>query len=355
MLFTSNERERYSRQILLPEFGERGQKSLKTARAMIIGAGGLGSPAALYLAAMGIGTLGIVDDDYVAISNLQRQILYRESDVGRRKTSVARERLSEINSSVTIQPVEARLRRENALDILRGFDLVLDGSDNFSTRYLVNDVCLVHDIPLISASILQFEGQLSVFCAPDGPCYRCLFPNASGSGNVLSCAEAGVIGALAGVMGTMMAMEAVKVIAKIGEPLVGRLMLYNALEGNFRSVRVKRDPACIMCSRPIDKRRLPESYETDTCLDAAWEMSWQEFERISMPLVDVREEQEFYEQPSRGKLIPLGLLLDRLDELPNEKFGIVCASGVRSLEAASLLRSKGFDAVSIRGGMNAVC
>jgi len=354
MPFTPKERERYSRQMLLPEFGEHGQERLKAARILIVGAGGLGSPAALYLAAMGVGSIGIIDDDYVAASNLHRQILYREADIGRQKAALAGERLSEINGSANIQIYTERLNDENVLDVLRDFNLVLDGSDNFATRYLVNDACLVLGIPLISASILRFEGQLSVLCAEDGPCYRCLFPEPPSAAQAPSCAEAGVIGALAGVMATMMAMEAVKLIAKIGESFAGRLLLYDALAGNFRTIRVERDSNCSACSVPHGRRKLAESYEMDTCLIDVPEISWKDYGRTPMPLIDVREEWEFYGQPSKGKLIPMGSLAERIAELPHEKFGIVCASGIRSLEAASMLRQKGFDAVSIRGGMNAI-
>ncbi|MFI5202534.1 MAG: ThiF family adenylyltransferase, partial [Candidatus Kapaibacterium sp.] len=282
------------------------------------------------------------------------QILYGDSDIGKRKATIGAERLSEFNSHVSIRPFEVWLTRENALEIVRDFDLVLDGSDNFATRYLVNDACLVLGIPLVSASILKFEGQLSVLCVHEGPCYRCLFPEPPSAVQAPSCAEAGVMGALAGVMGTMMAMETVKIIAKIGEPLAGRLLLYDALAVNFRTIRVERDPNCHACSVPFGKRKLAESYEMDICLSDAPEISWKDFGRTPMPLIDVREEWEFYGQPSKGKLIPMGSLAERIEELPNGKFGIVCASGIRSLEAASMLRQKGFDAVSIRGGMNAI-
>ncbi len=354
MPLSPNERERYSRQMRLPEFGERGQERLKAARVLIVGAGGLGSPAALYLAAMGVGTLGIIDDDYVMISNLHRQILYGDSDIGKGKALLVAGKLSEFNSHVAIRPFDVRLTRENARDLLQGFDVILDGSDNFATRYLVNDACLVLGIPLVSASILRLEGQVSVFCVQDAPCYRCLFPEPTSAAHAPSCAEAGVMGALAGVMGTMMAMEAIKIIAKVGKPVAGRLLLYDALAGNFRTIRVERDPNCHVCNVPRGKRKLAESYEMDTCLSDVPEISWKDFGRTPMPLIDVREEWEFYGQPSKGKLIPLGSLLARIAELPREKFGIVCASGIRSLQAVSLLREKGFDAVSIRGGMNAI-
>ncbi len=354
MPLSPEERKRYSRQILLPEFGEQGQERLNAARLLLVGAGGLGSPAALYLAAMGIGTIGIIDDDRVAISNLQRQILFGERDAGSPKAPLAAERLRGINSATTVPTFAERLTRDNALRIMQEFDLVLDGSDNFATRYLVNDACLVLGVPLISASILRFEGQLAVLCSQGGACYRCLFPEPPDPMLAPSCAEAGVIGALAGVMGTMMAMEAVKIIAGIGQPLVNQLLIYDALEGTFRTVRVERDPNCASCSVPRENRRLADSYEIEACMTDALEMTWQEFEKRGIPLIDIREEWEFSQLPSNGTLIPLSSLMARLEELPEGTFGIVCASGSRSLMAASVLRSKGITGISIRGGLNAL-
>jgi molybdopterin/thiamine biosynthesis adenylyltransferase/rhodanese-related sulfurtransferase len=347
-----DELQRYSRQILLPEFGIGGQERLKNARVLIVGAGGLGSPAALYLAAMGVGTIGIIDDDTVVISNLHRQILYRDSDVGQSKATLAESRLSEINPSTTIRSFDKRLTPENVIKILKAFDFVLDGTDNFSTRYLVNDACLVLGIPLISASILKFEGQLTVLCANNGPCYRCLFPEPPNAADAPSCAEAGVMGALAGVMGTMMAMEAIKIIAGIGEPLSGRIMIYDALNANVRTFNVNRDSACLACSISYSERKLFDSYEFDDCKDNADEISWETFAKRPMPLIDVREEWEFLAAPSSGKLIPLGSLLDHIEALPNEEFAIVCASGIRSLKAIISLREHGIKAKSIRGGMS---
>ncbi len=353
MPLTPEERERYSRQMILPEFGELGQERMKAARILIVGAGGLGSPAALYLTAMGVGTLGLVDDDRVAVSNLHRQILYGDADAGKLKAPLAMERLSEMNSGIVLQAFDERLTRENVLDVLRDFDLVLDGSDNFATRYLVNDACLVLGIPLVSASIFKFEGQLTALCTDGGPCYRCLFPEYPDPASVPSCAEAGVIGALAGVMGTMMAMEAVKLIAAMGQPLVHRLFIYDALAGTVKTMHIERDPKCPMCSIPVSERKLSDSYEDQSCSSNALEITWQDYARTPMPLIDVREEWEFYGRPSKGKLIPMGSLMARIRELPREPFGIVCASGSRSLTAAAMLRSRGFSAVSIRGGVNA--
>jgi molybdopterin/thiamine biosynthesis adenylyltransferase/rhodanese-related sulfurtransferase len=345
------ELQRYSRQILLPKFGQVGQEQLKNARVLLIGAGGLGSPAALYLAAMGIGTIGIIDDDKVAVSNLHRQILYREIDVGKPKAALAAARLSELNSHVTILSYDIRLTSENAIDVLSGFDLVLDGSDNFSTRYLVNDACLVLGITLISASILRFEGQLTILCTNDSPCYRCLFPDPPNATDAPSCAEAGVIGALAGVMGMIMAMEAVKHLAKIGTPLIGRLLIYDALGANVRTLHVDRDPTCPACSILRSERKLFDSYTFSDCEDNADEITWEEFFAHPMPLIDVREEWEFQASPSTGMLVSLGSLLDRIEELPNEEFAIVCASGIRSLRAVSSLLEHGIKAKSIRGGL----
>ncbi len=301
---------------------------------------------------MGVGTIGIIDDDTVAASNLHRQILYCESDVGQTKVILAELRLSEINPRSSIIAFNQRLTPENAIEILSGFDLVLDGTDNFATRYLVNDACLMLGIPLISASILRFEGQLTVLCTHDGPCYRCLFPEPANAADAPSCAEAGVIGALAGVMGTMLAMEAVKLIAKIGEPLVGRLMLYDALNASVRTFRVNSDPKCLACSIPQSERKLFDSYQFDVCNDNADEITWEEFLHRPMPLIDVREEWEFRASPSLGKHIPLGSLLDRIQELPKDEFAIVCASGIRSLRAVTSLRDRGIKAKSIRGGMS---
>jgi len=327
-----------------------GQERLRSARVLIVGAGGLGAPASLYLAAMGVGTIGIIDDDRVAPSNLPRQILFRDKDISRPKAEVAKERLSEVSPNTAIVTFNERLTPPNALERLRGFDLVLDGTDNFSTRYLINDACLVLGVPLLSASILKFEGQLAVLCTKSGPCYRCLFPEMPEPGTVPSCAEAGVIGALAGVMGTMMAMEAVKIVTKVGVPLSG-MLIYDALSGNFRRMALERDPQCAGCAVPFGERKLRESYDAAPCGANELEISWQEWQRRSLPLVDVREAWEFSERPSPGVLIPLGSLFERMQELPREPFGVVCASGSRSLTAAALLKSKGFAAVSIRGGI----
>jgi len=352
MPLSPEEHERYSRQILLPEFGEVGQERLKAARVLIIGAGGLGSPAALYLAAAGIGTIGIVDYDRVSLSNLHRQVLYTTEDVGKSKWQTASSRVREINPNICVKTFNTYIDGECVLDIISDFDIVLDGSDNFATRYLVNDACLMFGVPLISASILRFEGQLSVFSVEGAPCYRCIFPDQPTSEEVPSCAEAGVIGVLPGVMGTLSAMEAVKVLAKIGEPLIGKLLLYNALDASFRTIAIEQDASCAICSLPTTERRL--AAECDRLCELPLEISWEDYLHSSMPLVDVREELEFANVPSQGKLIPLGSFLDRIHELPQGPFAVVCSMGVRSLNAVKLLRDRGRTNVwSIRGGMNA--
>src|SRR5512144_1368464 len=238
---------RYSRHLIIPEVGVEGQKRLKAARVLMVGAGGLGSPIALYLAAAGVGTLGLVEFDVVDETNLQRQILHGTKDVGRRKLDSARDRIHDVNPHVEVIGHDARLTSENALDIIRGYDLVVDGTDNFATRYLVNDACVLLGKPNVYGSIFRFEGQSTIFCTDPGPCYRCLYPEPPPPGLVPSCAEGGVLGILPGLIGTVQATEAVKLIAGIGEPLVGRLLLVDALAMQFRTVKLRKDPRCPAC------------------------------------------------------------------------------------------------------------
>ena len=247
-LLSDDQRQRYSRHTIIPEVGEQGQLKLLDAKVLLIGAGGLGSPAAMYLAAAGVGTLGIVDFDVVDMSNLQRQILHHLDDVGRPKVETAAEAVAALNADVKVVPHRLLLRSDNALEVLRDYDVVINGSDNFPTRYLVNDACALLGKPLVDGSIFRFEGQLSVFDpASGGPCYRCLYPDPPPPGEVPSCAEGGVLGVLPGIIGSLQASEAVKLILGIGEPLIGRLLLFDALEGRFRQVRVAKDPACPLC------------------------------------------------------------------------------------------------------------
>ena len=248
---TTRERQRYSRHLLLPEIGEAGQQRLKRARVLCVGAGGLGSPAALYLAAAGVGTLGLIDFDVVDFSNLQRQIIHGTADVGRSKLASARARIAALNPEVQVETFEARFSQANAQQLVEGFDVILDGTDNFPARYLVNDACVLFGRPNAWGSIFRFEGQASVFAAPGGPCYRCLHPEPPPDGLVPSCAEAGVLGVLPGVIGTIQATEALKLILGIGEPLIGRFLVYDALKMRFRDLKLRKDPDCPICgTRP---------------------------------------------------------------------------------------------------------
>ncbi len=249
MDFTDDQIERYARHIILKEIGGAGQQRLLEAKVLVVGAGGLGSPLLMYLAAAGVGTLGIVDDDTVSLSNLQRQILHRTADIGRAKTTSAADSIAALNPDVKVIVHEERLNPENAIRLISAYDLVADGSDNFETRFLVNDACYLAKVPLVSAAIGQFEGQLSTYRAFEGenPCYRCVFPERPPAGTVPSCAEAGVIGALAGVMGSMQAVEVIKEITRAGQSMTGRLTIYDALDARFRTLKLKRDPHCALC------------------------------------------------------------------------------------------------------------
>ncbi len=265
---SNDQRARYSRHILLPEVGEEGQARLLESRVLLIGAGGLGSPAALYLAAAGVGTLGIVDFDVVDATNLQRQILHNLDRVGQLKVESARETLGALNPDVKIEPYASRLSADNVLDVMGDYDVVVDGADNFPTRYLVNDASLHLRVPVVHGSIFRFEGQVSVFSPYEGPCYRCLFPEPPPPELAPSCAEAGVLGVLPGIIGSLEAMEAIKLLLGIGEPLVGRLLTYDALEEEFRTLKLRRDPNCPACG---DEDRLPQLVEYDElCIPAGW-------------------------------------------------------------------------------------
>ncbi len=245
--FSEEEIKRYSRHIILKEVGGKGQKKLRKARVLIVGAGGLGSPAAYYLAAAGVGTLGIVDSDVVEISNLQRQILYRTGDINKQKTDAAADRIRELNPGVDVTKHPLRLSRDNVERIVRDYDVVIDGVDNFAARYLLHDACFFGNKPLVEAGVLQFLGQMMTIVPREGPCYRCVFPKPPPPGAVPSCQEAGILGAVAGVLGIMQATEAVKLILGIGKPLVGRIMIYEALSGSFREVKLGRNPKCPLC------------------------------------------------------------------------------------------------------------
>jgi len=352
---------RYSRHLLLPEVGLEGQRRLRAARVLLIGAGGLGSPAALYLAAAGVGTLGLVDFDRVDLTNLQRQILHGTSAVGRPKLDSAAERIGDLNPGVSVRGHPVRLSRDNALAIIGEYDIVVDGSDNFPTRYLVNDACVMLHRPYVYGSIFRFEGQASVFATDRNPCYRCLYPEPPPPGMVPTCAEGGVLGVLPGVIGSIQALEAIKLILGAGESLAGRLLLFDALQLRFRELRLKRDPACPVCGDSPTIHELID-YEAFCGLgpaegDAEVSATQLRAERAAerpMTLVDVREPHEWAVRRIDGAtLIPLGELPGRLGEL-DTRLPVVayCQRGTRSRRAADILRAAGFaDVRSLTGGI----
>jgi adenylyltransferase/sulfurtransferase len=367
---SAEELRRYARHVILPEVGLDGQRALKASRVLAVGAGGLGSPLALYLAAAGVGTLGLVDFDVVDESNLHRQILFGAADVGRSKLEAAARRLREVNPHVEIVPFEERLTSANALDVLRGFDVIADGTDNFPTRYLVNDACVMLGKPNAYASIFRFEGQASVFWAERGPCYRCLYPEPPPPGMVPSCAEGGVLGVLPGLLGTIQAVETIKLLLGIGDTLVGRLMLVDALGMRFRELRVRKDPACAVCGpRPtvtalIDYEDFcgvrEEPVVTSPAMHGVPEITVEELkakrdrgERVT--LVDVREPDEWAvaDLPDSVK-IPLRTLPQSLDKLaPDDEIVVYCRSGARSANAVQFLAGRGYShAKNLVGGIN---
>jgi molybdopterin/thiamine biosynthesis adenylyltransferase/rhodanese-related sulfurtransferase len=361
-----DELSRYSRHLIIPEVGMEGQLKLKSGKALVIGAGGLGSPLALYLAAAGVGTVGIVDFDTVELTNLQRQILHSTETLGRSKSDSARERLTALNPDVAVETYNMRLTSDNALDILRAYDVVVDGTDNFPTRYLVNDACVLLGKPNVYGSIFRFEGQASVFAVPGGPCYRCLYPEPPPPGTVPSCAEGGVLGVLPGVIGVIQATEVVKLLLGIGEPLVGRLLLYDALRMDFREFKVSQDPACPICGPNRTIHELID-YEgfcgvaplPDTALPDGREIAPLQLKELldrNLPifLLDVREPHEWQIcRISGATLIPLGQLPSRTDELnAGKEIVVYCRSGERSGRAVEYLKKKGFPRVrNLRGGI----
>ena len=365
---SSDEVRRYSRHLILPEVGMDGQRALKAAKVLCIGAGGLGSPAAMYLAAAGVGTLGIVDFDVVDTSNLQRQLLHGTPDVGRSKLASARDRLQSLNPNVQVETYETALSSENALQLFEPYDIILDGTDNFPTRYLVNDACVLLGKPNAYGSIFRFEGQASVFATTDGPCYRCLYPEPPPPGLVPSCAEGGVLGVLPGIIGTIQATEAIKLIIGKGEPLIGRFLIYDALRMRFRELKLRKDPDCPVCgihptvTALIDYEqfcgvtRAAEDAVSETITD---EMQPRELkERLDrgepIVIVDVREPQEYQINRIEGsRLIPLGELPQRYEELDqNAAIVMQCKSGARSAKATGFLRSIGFKNVrNLAGGI----
>ncbi len=365
---SNEEIRRYSRHLIMPEVGMEGQKKLKAARVLAIGAGGLGSPLALYLAAAGVGTIGLVDFDVVDDSNLQRQILFGVGDVGRPKLAAAAERLRGVNPHVEIVPYEERLTSANALQIFRDFDIVADGTDNFPTRYLVNDACVLTGKPNVYASIFRFEGQASVFWAEKGPCYRCLYAEPPPPGLVPSCAEGGVLGILPGLLGVVQATETIKLILGSGEPLIGRLLLVDALSMRFRELKLRKNPDCVLCGPNPTVTKLVD-YEAfcGVPLEAAApagnavpEITVEEFKAMrdrgeDFVLVDVREPHEFQISafPESVK-IPLGTLPANLNRLSTaDEIVVHCKTGGRSARAVQFLRDAGFRKVrNLAGGIN---
>jgi adenylyltransferase/sulfurtransferase len=357
---SKEELRRYSRHMIMPEVGAEGQQRLNAARVLCIGAGGLGSPAALYLAAAGVGKLGLVDFDDVDLSNLQRQILHGTKDVGRKKLDSARDRLRDANPNIKIETHECRFTSKNALGIVSGYDVVVDGSDNFPTRYLSNDVCVFAKKPNVYGSVFRFDGQTTVF-APHlgGPCYRCLFPEPPPPGSVPNCAQAGVLGVLPGIVGTIQANEAIKLVLGVGEPLVGRLLYFDALKMKFREFNLRRDPQCPVCgdsptiTEPIDYEQFC-GVATNVPTVSVRELKQKLDAHEPIQLVDVREpfEHEIASIDS-ARLIPLGELPDRLSELDRDRLTIVhCHSGMRSAQAVRLLRDASFANVfNLEGGI----
>ncbi len=361
---STEELQRYSRHLIMPEVTADGQRRLKAARVLCIGAGGLGSPAALYLAAAGVGTIGIVDFDAVDLSNLQRQILHGTKDVGRGKLESARDRLRDINPEIDIELHQCRFSSENASEIVSKYDVVVDGSDNFATRYLSNDVCVFEQKPNVYGSVFRFEGQTTVF-APHlgGPCYRCLFPEPPPPESVPNCAQAGVLGVLPGIIGMLQAIEAIKLILGIGEPLIGRLLHFDALKVKFRELNVRRDAQCPVCGdtptifSPIDYEQFCGAQDEETIpAISAHELKRKLDAHEAFELIDVREPFEYEIARIEGaRLIPLAEIAERTEELQREQPIVIhCHSGTRSAQAVRLLQQRGFNNVyNLEGGIDA--
>ena len=357
---------RYSRHLIMPEVGMQGQLKLKQAKVLLVGTGGLGAPLGLYLAAAGVGRIGLVDFDTVDYTNLQRQVLFGTSDVGRPKIDAAAGHLRNLNPEIQVDQFETRLTSENALDILKDYDIVVDGTDNFPTRYLVNDACVLLGKPNVYGSIFRFEGQITVFGYPGGPCYRCLYPEPPPPGLVPSCAEGGVLGVLPGIVGTIQAAETLKLIIGVGEPLIGRLLLFDALSMTFRALKLRKNPQCPVCGEhpvvtklidyaefcgirgeeaPVSNLTVPEIAPRDlkSRLDRGDDLF----------ILDVREPHEYQICNLQGTLIPLGELSRRVNELDSSREIVAhCRSGKRSAEAVEFLRNAGFRKIwNLKGGI----
>ncbi|WP_348263143.1 molybdopterin-synthase adenylyltransferase MoeB [Telmatobacter sp. DSM 110680] len=365
---TTDDLSRYSRHLILPEVGMEGQRKLKAARVLCVGTGGLGSPLALYLAAAGIGTLGLVDFDVVDASNLQRQIIHSTKDIGRKKLDSAAEKLIALNPALNIVKHETMLSSANALEILKDYDIVADGTDNFPTRYLVNDACVLLDKPNAYGSIFRFEGQASVFATKDGPCYRCLYPEPPPPGLVPSCAEGGVLGILPGLVGVIQATEVIKLILGKGNPLIGRLLLVDALSMRFRELKLRKNPECPVCGENPTVKELidyehfcgivPESKEEKAVKNGVPQLSVKDLkQRIDAGedvfILDVREPYEYQIAQIGGKLIPQNDVPQRLAEIPRDREIVVqCRSGARSQKIAEFLKQSGYQqVVNLAGGI----
>jgi molybdopterin/thiamine biosynthesis adenylyltransferase/rhodanese-related sulfurtransferase len=363
---SKEEIQRYSRHLIMPEVGMEGQLKLKRARVLTIGTGGLGAPLGLYLAAAGVGHLGLVDFDLVDSSNLQRQVTFTTADVGKPKSQAAKARLSALNPAIEIVSYDTRLTSENALELFRDYDIIVDGTDNFPTRYLVNDACVLLGKPNVYGSIFRFEGQATVFGYPGGPCYRCLYPEPPPPGLVPSCAEGGVLGVLPGIVGSIQAMETIKLILGTGEPLVGRLLLFDALAMRFRELKLKKNPDCPLCGdhRTITKLIDYEEFcgirgeEAPAMTDGipeitATELKARQDRGEKVFILDVREPHEYQICNLNGKLIPLGELPRRVNELDSSVEMVVhCRSGKRSADAIHFLQTAGFKKLwNLKGGV----
>ncbi len=365
---TQDDLTRYSRHLILPEVGVEGQRKLKAARVLCVGTGGLGSPLALYLAAAGVGTLGLVDFDVVDASNLQRQIIHSTADIGRKKLDSAEEKLKALNPALNVVKHETMLSSANALDILKDYDVIADGTDNFPTRYLVNDACVLLGKPNAYGSIFRFEGQASVFAAKDGPCYRCLYPEPPPPGLVPSCAEGGVLGILPGLIGVIQATEAIKLILGIGEPLIGRLLLVDALKLRFRELKLRKNPDCPVCgthptvTKLIDYEQFcgirPETKEEQAMKNGIPQLSVKDLKKRmdageNLFILDVREPFEYQIANIGGKLIPQNEVPQRLAEIDRDREIIVqCKSGGRSQRIAEFLKQSGYAKVAnVSGGI----
>ena len=360
---TNDEIRRYSRHLIMPNVGMEGQGRLKAAKVLVVGTGGLGSPVAMYLAAAGVGEIGLVDYDVVDESNLHRQVIHGTSDVGKRKTESARETILDINPTITVNIHETLLRSDNALEIMEPYDVIIDGTDNFPTRYLVNDACVILGKPNVYGSIFRFEGQLSVFYAKEGPNYRDLFPEPPPPGMVPSCAEGGVFGVLCATIGAGQVTEAIKLITGIGTPLIGRMKLYDALEHEWRTITVRKDPDAAPITGLIDYEEfcgVPANDHVDDQAESDFDLQITpvEYEKIKddVTLIDVRDPHEYEISRIPGStLIPLGDLPARMNELDSsEEIVLQCKSGQRSMEALNILRDAGFRKLrNLQGGINA--